>query len=131
LPTNDSNQTNNEIGKEPIKSKDMEPVKHVIKAMMMEIRNQTIDDVEGKIFCLEAMFPNREGEEHPLVAYKAASNPDTMYLHEAMKEPDKEEFLQAMQKEVTDQSENGNFRITHKSKVPKNATVLPTVWQMK
>jgi hypothetical protein len=62
---------------------------------------------------------------------KATSDPDTMYLHEAMKEPDKSEFLEAMQKEVMDQSDNGNFMITHGSKVPKEATILPTVWKMK
>jgi hypothetical protein len=59
------------------------------------------------------------------------ADPDAMYMHEAMREPDKEEFLQAMQKEVTDQSNNGNFLITHRSRVPKGATVLPAVWQMK
>jgi hypothetical protein len=52
-------------------------------------------------------------------------------MHKAMKEPDKNEFLKAMQKEVTDQANNGNFTIIHKSKVPKGAMILPTVWQMK
>jgi hypothetical protein len=59
------------------------------------------------------------------------SDPDTMYLHEAMKEPDKKEFIEAMRKEVRDQSENDNFTVMPKSQLPKGATVLPTVWQMK
>ena len=65
------------------------------------------------------------------MAYKATSDPDTMYLHQAMQEPDKKEFVEAMQKEVRDQYENGNFSIIHKSKLPQGATVLPAVWQMK
>jgi hypothetical protein len=77
------------------------------------------------------MFPCKGEDEHPLMAFKATSDPDTMYLHEAMKEPDKKEFLVAMQKEVTDQAKNSNFTITHWSQVPKKATILPTVWQMK
>ncbi len=73
------------------------------------------------------MFPCKGEDEHPLMAFKATSDPDTMYLHDAMKEPDKKEFLVAMQKEVTDQAGNGNFSITHWSQVPKKATILPTV----
>jgi hypothetical protein len=48
-----------------------------------------------------------------------------------VKEPDRDNFIEAMQKEVRDQSKNGNFSVIHKSKVPKGATTLPSVWQMK
>ena len=54
-----------------------------------------------------------------------------MYLHQAMKEPDKEQFLMAMEKEAQDQLNNGNFTIMLKSQVPKGARILPIVWQMK
>ena len=131
---NDSNQPKDSMLQQthidsPIKER--EPVEVLIEAMMAENQETTKQDVEGEIFCIEAMFPHKEDENHPLLAFKATSDPDTMYLHEAMKEPDKKEFLTAMQKEVTDQAENGNFSIIHKSKVPKKATILPTVWQMK
>ena len=33
---------------------------------------------------------------NPLMAYKATSDPDSMYLHEAMQQEDKSEFLKAM-----------------------------------
>jgi hypothetical protein len=36
-----------------------------------------------------------------------------------------------MQKEVRDQSKNGNFLVIHRSKVSKGAATLPSVWQMK
>ena len=36
-----------------------------------------------------------------------------------------------MNKEVEDQLRNGNFTIIHRSELPKGATVLPAVWQMK
>jgi hypothetical protein len=54
-----------------------------------------------------------------------------MYLHEAMKEPDKANFIKAIQKEVQDQMDNGNYSIMHQLELPKGATVLPAVWQMK
>ena len=37
----------------------------------------------------------------------------------------------AMQKEVNDQMENGNFSIIKRSEVPKGKIILPAVWQMK
>ena len=54
-----------------------------------------------------------------------------MYHHEAMLQNDRKEFLKAMKKEVDDQMANGNFTLMHRSKLPKGATVLPAVWQMK
>jgi hypothetical protein len=65
------------------------------------------------------------------MAFKATSNLDTMYLHEAMKQPDKGKFLEAMQKEVQDQMENGNFEFCKRSLVPKGAQIIPGVWALK
>ncbi len=46
-------------------------------------------DCEGELFCLKALFPD-------VLAYAASRDPDTMYLHQAMKEPDKDKFLATM-----------------------------------
>jgi hypothetical protein len=54
-----------------------------------------------------------------------------MYLHQAMKEHDRNQFVEAMQKEVKDQSKNGNFSIVKRLTVPEGDNILPTVWQMK
>ena len=89
--------------------------------------------VEGEIFSLAAMFPNVQ-ERHPmqeLHACAASANPDTMYLHEAIRQPDREQFLQAMNQEVNGQVENKNFSIFPRSSVPEEAPVLPSVWAMK
>lgn len=45
----------------------------------------------------------------PIMALKAKADPDTVYLHEAMLQPDKNDFLEAMEEEITDQLSNGNF----------------------
>jgi hypothetical protein len=70
-------------------------------------------------------------DEHPLFAYKAKTDPDTMYFHEALRQPDKKEFIKAMDKELTDQMEHGNFTVVHCDTVPEGATVLPTVWALR
>lgn len=97
--------------------------------MIAELRDQ---DIEGEIYSLQAMFPNMDDDpNHPLLAYKAVSDPDTMYLHQAMKEPDKEHFLTAMRNEIDSQMDYGGLELTHINDVPKYATILPAVWQMK
>jgi Reverse transcriptase (RNA-dependent DNA polymerase) len=101
------------------------------EAMIAETKDNG-SEVEGEIFCLEAMFPeSRNDQADPLLAFKATTDPDTMYLHEAMREPDREEFKKAMVKEVKDQMDNKNFIIIKRSKVPQGEPVMPTVWQMK
>jgi len=54
-----------------------------------------------------------------------------MYRHEAMREPDREEFVMAMHNEIDDQMNNGNFTIVRRSAVPQRKAMLPAVWQMK
>ena len=52
---------------------------------------------------------------------------DTMYLHQALKEPGRDKFIEAMNKEWEDQDKNGNIELIPISQVPKGETVLPTV----
>lgn len=111
------------------------PARRLIEAMMtMATMIGFISNgskIEGEIFCLEAMFPDGNiGNEHPLHAYKSTVDPNTMYLHKAMKEPDREEFKKAMVK-VKDQMDNGNFSIIRRTEVPNSEPIMPTVWQMK
>ena len=67
----------------------------------------------------------------PLIAMKATSDPDTMYLHEAMRQPDKKEFIKAMVKEVEAQTKNGNWAIVARNEVKEGGSILPAVWSMK
>ena len=101
--------------------------------MAAELLPQSNDEIEGETFSLKGPFPesNNKAERFDILAHKASVDPDTMYLHQAMKEPDRKEFLKAMQKEWDDQYKNKNFSIIHRSQVPEGATILPVVWQMK
>ena len=65
------------------------------------------------------------------IAFAASSDPDNLYLHEAMREPDKKQFQEAMKKEVTSHEENEHWELMKRSKIPKPHKVLPAVWAMK
>jgi hypothetical protein len=118
------------------------PVERLTYAYTTEMQQGSHPDAEGnpgiqgEIYAYSSLFPHDDSEgapdlENPLLAYKASTDPDTMYMHEAMREPDREEFKKAMEKEVHDQMENGNFSIIKRQAVPKGKTILPAVWQMK
>jgi hypothetical protein len=65
-------------------------------------------------------------EQH-LPAYKASSDPDTMYHHQAMKQPDRDIFKE----ECEAHFKEGNYKLIKWDQLPEGATVLSSVWQMK
>jgi Reverse transcriptase (RNA-dependent DNA polymerase) len=71
----------------------------------------------------------QEAMENPM-AFVASSNPDIMYLDEAMKQPDKLQFQRAMIEEVQSQTDNDNWEVVSRTKVPVGTKVLPAVWAM-
>ena len=106
----------------------------VQQLLSQEIQNRTEGhSIPNEIFCMTTMFPedNVQGIKHPVMAYAASSNPDVMYLHEAMKQPDKKQFVEAMLKEVQGQLNGGHYVIVHKSQVPEGAQVFPSVWALR
>eukprot|EP00978_Attheya_sp_CCMP212_P041666 scaffold241829_cov35-Attheya_sp.AAC.1 len=90
--------------------------------MATEITRLTMDEVLGETYCLSALYPDGNqppgSEEQSILAYKASADPNTMYMHEAMQELDRGDFIKAMLKEVKkDQMDNGNFSIVHQSTI--------------
>lgn len=89
--------------------------------------------VPNEIFAFENLFPNPSSLafQDELHAYKSTADPDTLYYHEAMREPDKKQFQVAMDKELNDNIEKGNIELIHKSQVPEGASILRAVWQLR
>ena len=81
-----------------------------------------------ELFSLESLFPDPE-EEHTILAYKAYADPDKMYMHKAMKEPDAGEFKKLMRGDMDAQSAStaGNSSYTfHQTGWYKNEPSSPT-----
>ena len=102
-----------------------------IELMYTEIKSQ---DIPGEIFSLSTLFlqdATMDMPNNPLLAFKATnSDPDTMYHHQAMHQPDRAQFIGAMQKEMDSQLDDGNFEIVHRSTIPTGSKILPAIWQM-
>ena len=60
------------------------------------------DYIPHEQVAFESLFQFTEEQPQKVQAMKAIHDPDTLYLWEAMKEPDADKFLEAMQQEVDD-----------------------------
>ena len=54
-----------------------------------------------------------------------------MYVDQALREPDRKEFIKAMEAEVKAHTDNGHWKIVPISSVPVGTKTLPAVWAMK
>jgi Reverse transcriptase (RNA-dependent DNA polymerase) len=54
-----------------------------------------------------------------------------MYYHEILCEPDKDQFIEAMVKEIQQHNERDNWRVVGRSQVPLDHKILPSVWAMR
>ena len=59
------------------------------------------------------------------------SDPDTMYLNEAMAQPDRDKFIEAMRSELLDHIQRKHWKVVPIKSVPKGKKCLPMVWSMK
>jgi hypothetical protein len=74
----------------------------------------------------------KEGEgPKEVFALAASKDPDTMYYHKAMREPDRPQFKGAMKQEVEAHTQNKVWELIKKSAVPKGHKIMPSVWSMK
>ena len=124
---------NNGLRRSPRLNPEINKGKELIALQVMLSSVEAKDkQVKGEILAItvEINSLNIKEYEHPM-ACKASTDPDTMYMHEAMKEKDRKQFILAMKKEVEDQMANGNYTIVHIKDVPKGKIILPAVWQMR
>jgi hypothetical protein len=65
------------------------------------------------------------------ISFSATSDPDTMYWHQAMQQPDKADFLKAAEAEVKSHVDNEHFVLMERSSLPRGTKVVASVWSMK
>ena len=127
-------QTNLRMHREDLRrsKRTSKPPQWLIEVMKTEIAEQTMP---GELFSLATMFPVDDTIDQPHSAfycYKAAdSDPDTMYHHQAIQQPDRKLFRKAMHKEMDDQMADGNFELVQRAKIPVGTKIFPAVWLMR
>ena len=105
------------------------PTTRMAESIVQQVQGIVSLFVEWEVYHDDA-YEIQNNMENP-IAFVASTNPDVMYIDQAMKEPDKPQFEQAMIKEVDTHTKNGNWVIIPKSEVPEGVKVLPAVWAMR
>ncbi len=91
-------------------------------------------EVPNEVFCMQSLCPDLnilEMGPQDILAYGATNDPDTLYYHEAMAAPDRQQFLESMAKELEGQLSHGIVEPKPRSSVPPTVKVLPAVWAMR
>ena len=65
------------------------------------------------------------------ITYLARTDKDTMYLYQALKQPDRDEFVKAVIKEMNDHIVRKHWELIPIEQVPEGHKVLDSVWSMK
>jgi Reverse transcriptase (RNA-dependent DNA polymerase) len=65
------------------------------------------------------------------VTFQATSDPDTLYYHQVLHEPDKHMFITAMEHEIKQHNDSHNWVPVKRSTVPSTSRVLPSVWSVR
>ena len=89
-----------------------------------------VETVDEEDYHGEVEYEIQQAMKDP-IAFAASSDPDIMYLNQAMKQPDKKQFMKAMKSEIDSHTENKHWVIVPRSAVPDGMEVLPTVWAMR
>jgi Reverse transcriptase (RNA-dependent DNA polymerase) len=58
-------------------------------------------------------------------------NQDNFYYHEILREPEKEQFIEAMKEEIANHNNNGNWMPVLRANLPADTKVIPSVWAMR
>jgi hypothetical protein len=67
---------------------------------------------------------------HPLSLAAQTVGNDVYYFHQAMQQDDRDDFIQAMIKELQDHQENGHWKLVRRSEIGK-ATTIKAIWSFK
>ncbi|KAL7564555.1 hypothetical protein ACA910_013956 [Epithemia clementina (nom. ined.)] len=86
------------------------------------------DDSED-IPTVSQQFQLQESMVDPL-AFATSSDPDVMYLHEALRTPDRRQFLEAMDVEIQGHVKGKHWIVVPRTEVPKGTRILDAVWSM-
>jgi hypothetical protein len=68
--------------------------------------------------------------ENP-ISMAATLDPDTMYYHVILNQPDKQQFIVAMEKDIEDHNKKEHWHLVRRSTLSPDTRILPSVWAMR
>jgi len=72
-----------------------------------------------------------QNESNDPISFLAKTDADTMYLYQALREPDRDQFIKAVIREVNNHIKRKHWELIPMSQDPEGHKVLDAVWSMK
>ncbi len=76
--------------------------------------------------CLHNSHLDLQDRMHHPIAFLAEMMGDVMYLHQALRQPDSKEFVEAVIKEVNSHVDNNHCKLIPRTEVPEGTEVVPS-----
>ena len=98
------------------------------------------ESIDQGLIAFQSVFDDYKGHEeyliqkelsHPLAFAANKADSDTIYMHQAMRQPDRKQFVKAMQDEINAHTKNRHWEVIEHLQVLEGAKILPSVWAMK
>jgi Reverse transcriptase (RNA-dependent DNA polymerase) len=98
------------------------------------------ESIDQGLIAFQSVFDDYEGHEeyliqrelsHPLTFAANRVDSDTMHMRQAMRQPDRKQFVMAMQDEINAHTKNRHWEVIERLQVSEGAKILPSVWAMK
>jgi hypothetical protein len=104
----------------------------------MQLRNMDLvawevllgQDDQTLLHAANQKYALQHAMDNPL-AFAASSDPEVLHHHEAMRADDREHFVAAMHKELSDHETNQHFIPVLKRNVPNGTHIIDMVWSMR
>ena len=87
-------------------------------------------DEQEQVPTAASQYKIQKSLENPL-AFAASDNPDILYWDQAMKAPDRAQFVEAVGTELEGHEKMGNYEPIPLSQVPKGTKLIDMVWSMR
>jgi hypothetical protein len=65
------------------------------------------------------------------ISFPVSSDPDNLYLHEVMKQPDTDQFVKAMSEEIQAYEGNHHLEVKTRDVISPGTPILPAIWSMR
>ena len=105
---------------------------------MQEIQEQRRDNIvayiEDEMDCYSNNHQQEYNEQEQMsdpIAYKASTNPDILYYHQAMQAHDEDAFQQTIIDEVNAHIDGRHWELVDKRDIPEGTKVIDSVWAMR
>jgi hypothetical protein len=120
-------------------SRDRRPTARMLESVQQEglvfaVESNDVQEGDAEEVYYDALHEDEYRIQNDMtdpISFLGKTDEDTMYFHQAMKAPDRDELVKAIVKEMNDHIVSKNWELVPRQDVPPGMKVLDSVWAMR